>query len=101
MKTKGGNEMRKITFIIIALGVILSLQCCASVEKKLPEPEGQLLTQSELEQLYKHACVIRASWIEYNVLIKLIIYAISIGESEKKINHNPQKPLHLILSNYV
>jgi len=50
--------MRKITFIIIALGVILSLQCCASVEKKFPEPEGQLLTQSELEQLYKHACVI-------------------------------------------
>ncbi len=50
--------MKKITFIIIALGVILSLQCCASVEKKLSEPEGQLLTQSELEQLYKHACVI-------------------------------------------
>ncbi len=50
--------MRKITFIIIALGVILSLQCCASVEKKLPEPEGQLLTQSELEQLYQNANII-------------------------------------------
>jgi hypothetical protein len=50
--------MRKITFIIIALGVILSLQCCASVEKKLPEPEGQLLTQIELEELYQNACII-------------------------------------------
>lgn len=46
--------MRKLTFIILALGVILILQSCAMSEKKLPEPEGVLLGQSELEKLHSN-----------------------------------------------
>ncbi len=44
--------MRKLTAIILVLGVILFLQSCAMSEKKLPEPEGVLLGQGELEQLF-------------------------------------------------
>ena len=50
--------MRKLISIVFAIGLIFIFQSCATSEKQLPEPEGQLLTQSELEQLYKHACVI-------------------------------------------
>jgi hypothetical protein len=52
MITKGGDEMRKLTFIIIVLGVIVSFLSCATSDKKLSEPEGVLLSQSELEQLF-------------------------------------------------
>jgi len=51
--------MKKLTFIIVALGVILAFLSCATSDKKLPEPEGQLLTQIELEELYQNACIIR------------------------------------------
>ena len=50
--------MKKLTFIIVALGVILTFLSCATSDKKLPEPEGQLLTQIELEELYQNACII-------------------------------------------
>jgi len=46
--------MRKLTVIILVLGVILSLQGCATFDKKLPETEGTLLTQSELEKLFSN-----------------------------------------------
>jgi len=48
--------MRKLTFIIFALGVILIFQSCATSEKELAEPKGILLGQSELEQLFKNEC---------------------------------------------
>ena len=54
MKLKGGHEMRKVTVIILVLGVILSLQSCAMSEKKLPEPEGVLLSHSDLEKLFSN-----------------------------------------------
>jgi hypothetical protein len=44
--------MRKLTFTIFVLGIILSLQCCASSDKKISEPKGVLLTQNELEKLF-------------------------------------------------
>ncbi len=44
--------MKKLTFIIIVLGVIVSFLSCATSDKKLSEPEGILLSQSELEQLF-------------------------------------------------
>ena len=44
--------MRKLTVIILVLGVILFLQSCATSENKLSEPEGVLLGQSELEKLH-------------------------------------------------
>jgi len=50
--------MKIFTFIIVAFGVILAFQSCATSDKKLPEPEGQLLTQIELEELFQNACII-------------------------------------------
>jgi len=48
--------MRKLTLIILALGVIFIFQCCATSEQEIPVPEGLLLSQSEVEQLYKNEC---------------------------------------------
>ena len=44
--------MKKLTFIIVALGVIFVFLSCATSDKKLPEPEGVLLSQSELEKIH-------------------------------------------------
>jgi len=44
--------MRKFIFIIIALVAIVNFLSCATSDKKLSKPEGILLSQSELEQLF-------------------------------------------------
>ena len=44
--------MRKLIFTIIALGVIVNVLSCETSDKKLSKPEGVLLNQSELEQLF-------------------------------------------------
>jgi hypothetical protein len=46
--------MRKFTVIVLAIGVIFILQGCATSQKEVPEPDGKLLTQSELEQLHNN-----------------------------------------------
>jgi len=48
--------MRKIALIVLAIGVILILQGCATSQKEIPEPEGTLLSHRELEQLFKKEC---------------------------------------------
>jgi len=48
--------MRKLTIIIFVISVIVILQGCAASPKELPEPEGTLLSQSELEELFKNEC---------------------------------------------
>jgi hypothetical protein len=51
---KGGIEMNKLTVIIIMILIILSLNCFATSDKKPFEPEGIMLSQSELEQLFSN-----------------------------------------------
>ena len=48
--------MRRFTVIAIALGIIFIFQNCATSEYELTVPEGVLLDQSQLEQLFKTEC---------------------------------------------
>ena len=44
--------MKNFISITFALGVIFVFLSCATSDKKLPEPEGVLLSQSELEKIH-------------------------------------------------
>ena len=47
--------MRKFTGLFLVIGIIFIFQSCATAKKEIPVPEGTLLTQSELEQLFKNS----------------------------------------------